>query len=190
MKRTGRWLFNFAAAVSLALCLAMILLWVRSQSKNDFARYLRDIEHVRRVYLGISSGFGRIAISYQTKTPTGAPVPPLYEDLQTPGFRYVLGDPLVGSWSPAQMRFGWQHTVVPLPHVVQEYRQLDMPDWLLVLVFAILPSMVFVRVLLASRRRRRSARGRCAACGYDLRATPDRCPECGAIPEGAKGAAE
>ena len=55
------------------------------------------------------------------------------------------------------------------------------PHWLLVVAALALPTL---RLSLVVFRRRRSGRaasqGLCARCGYDLRATPDKCPECGA----------
>jgi hypothetical protein len=50
------------------------------------------------------------------------------------------------------------------------------PLWFLALLFAILPAL-HLRAAMRSRILRRA--GHCPRCGYDLRATPDRCPECG-----------
>jgi hypothetical protein len=37
------------------------------------------------------------------------------------------------------------------------------------------------RLRLAILKKRRSLSGLCRNCGYDLRATPQRCPECGTV---------
>jgi hypothetical protein len=58
-----------------------------------------------------------------------------------------------------------------------------MPIWTPALVTAILPSLwLAVAVTRRLRRGFRRRAGLSAQCGYDLRATPDRCPECGAVP--------
>jgi len=57
-------------------------------------------------------------------------------------------------------------------------RFVAIPDWTLVLASAILPVVWFCRNM---RRRSRSRAGLCPSCGYDLRATPNRCPECGTV---------
>ena len=53
--------------------------------------------------------------------------------------------------------------------------QLTLPDWLLVAAAAAFPALRLRRQLRASVY----GPGQCAGCGYDLRATPAQCPECG-----------
>ena len=52
------------------------------------------------------------------------------------------------------------------------------PSWSLALLLGVLPGMLLLR---SRRRRVRLRENLSPSCGYDLRATPDRCPECGTI---------
>jgi len=60
-----------------------------------------------------------------------------------------------------------------------KYYETVVPHWFVALLLT--PSVLWLsaavrRTLIQTRRRRR---GLCEACGYDLRASPERCPECG-----------
>ena len=84
------------------------------------------------------------------------------------GNRVVLEN---GQWQVlgfAGMGRAWKPIVKP---------RMRIPLWILVLVFT--AAFSATRPIHNRRRRKRKKLGLCVKCGYDLRASKDRCPECG-----------
>jgi hypothetical protein len=63
--------------------------------------------------------------------------------------------------------------------LLERNRGFSLPYWMIAVILGATPASW----LWGFRRvRRRIRAGLCPTCGYDLRATPERCPECGAVP--------
>jgi hypothetical protein len=81
---------------------------------------------------------------------------------------YAWRDPTTGQFVHTEAR-----VIVVLPYVLPAFLTALLPSHWLIMLY---------------RRRRRRTNGHCQSCGYDLRATPDRCPECGVVPGVARAA--
>ena len=87
-----------------------------------------------------------------------------------------------GNAKALNTRGGWCHlglgyaNTTRMPGARSKFHAVLIPHWLLLLLFAILPTIRFVRF---RGFRHRVQNGLCLNCGYDLRASEDRCPECG-----------
>ena len=78
-------------------------------------------------------------------------------------------------FSPPFAGFGYAHHST----LHQEYREVKIPYWALLLLFAAYPATAFIRGPMRRWRRRR--RGLCLTCAYDLTGNESgTCPECGA----------
>ena len=101
-----------------------------------------------------------------------------------PGRTYVIRShwaaARVGYWHGQGELMDWSRCE-PLPQLGQvRFGGVYFPHWLAACA-AGLPGISVVTRRGVRRWRKRDRSGLCVCCGYDLRATPDRCPECGTI---------
>jgi hypothetical protein len=174
-----RRLLDLLTVASLLLCVAVASLWVRSHFVEDQACWTASTS--RR--LGFISSLGRVKVWHSTL------LRPAADTYGAPGWSYssdrpsralqpdVPGDAATG-WNP----FGigaWDRA-----HGQGRYhsRGVLVGYWLPAALLAVPPALWLWRLPArrAGRARSRSFRGLCPGCGYDLRGTPERCPECGA----------
>jgi hypothetical protein len=195
-----RRLSTLLSAVSLVLCVATCVLWVRSYWVADSARDVRgaagglwDLTSEKGA-LGADEGPRRRA-DWEGRMQR---LVTLHLEIQISILESSIGGAFAGSEDEQQ---AWQERVeaeravvrtridrLMAEYVAEENRPLGpyaahaVPYWVPAAVAAVLPAF-WLRGLLRHRRgRRRVTAGLCPACDYDLRATPGRCPECGAAP--------
>jgi hypothetical protein len=187
-----RHLFTLLSAVSLLLCMGVCVLWARSYQTADCLRsYRPDPATARWASDSLCSTKGRLVLS-QTRVEFESPEHAeqyAKEIFATPNSRLGLSHIATEAyWYPPSHPTFWERIgfrSVPYDgarsHVERRREQAEFyaPHWAAALTTA-LPPAIWLRRHRARRNRRR--RGLCIGCGYDLRATPDRCPECGAVP--------
>jgi hypothetical protein len=152
-----RRLLNLLSVMSLLLCVAVCVLWVRGYATaGGYTLLLTDDDSV-------FSHHGVVGITVRT--------PARPSDSSWSG-RSVVWE--LGAW--AFSRLTSYNSVAGVSWTVSGVR---LPGSVLTVLLALLPVGRFtLRRRTLTRQRRRNA-GLCPSCGYDLRATPDRCPECG-----------
>jgi hypothetical protein len=164
-----RWLFNFAVVVSLVLWLAAAIAW--------------PLSHWRAVTVAriTGSSFTSLLASSGKFSVEGYAYAPVDEETI---YRWSLRLPEPDRSMPSggtefrSLGFVWVSRSDVNP--VTQFRQLSVPFWFALLIFS-------WPVIPWAKHRRRAALPlhHCKQCGYDLRATPDRCPECGTVPAGS-----
>lgn len=176
-----RRLFTFASMLSLLLCVATLILWVRSESIRDSCG-----QQLGTRYWLIRSGRGRIVVDIRFNVPPHTHRTWMFES--SPQSRHLLSieERPRSFWEANGFSFQFQPYRWPDGRIDHDLKVLT-PWWTWAALFSLIPA---TSLWLAARRRPARPKGSCPNCGYDLRASKSRCPECGTpIPPNAEAAA-
>jgi hypothetical protein len=200
----SRSLFALSAGVSIILLAAVLCLFERTRRTYDQAFAYRFSDTGARLdstMWGVeSSRFGAAVVRSRgvfenpadVASLRGRPRPPPFEREQypagTPAVQFSFCFPLI---SQRRLGFVLDRKVHGVPAEVGGWYSettVLVPYWFLLVSTSILPAVAVLRLGRYLWRRQRQRRGLCPRCGYDLSATPGRCPECGTVPAGGEGA--
>jgi hypothetical protein len=179
-----RWLSRSILAVSLTICIASLVLWPIS-----FFRVitLHRTGQARNDMLGIAGGLLSVqsqdgsAVEANIRRAT-AQYPELYPGkwfLRTARNREHYFDYRQNWRETVRFSNDQRTTTFARTGETMNQRWVTIPIWAIAWLAAIAPAFALKRYVV---RRRRRQRGECLDCGYDLRASPGRCPECGNAP--------
>jgi hypothetical protein len=176
-------LFTFASAMSLILCVATVALCVRSYWVEDTVgwcsgRIELGPKKYRGTWRGLLSSSGRLSIGHDIRNafkPVLLPQVPRgwwHESRSSPESYHRLPHSIWGRLGFCRTQ--WTDT----DSYIFSLEQVNYwcPHWALALPLALSPAWWAIQYV---RHRNRARAAICQTCGYDLRATPDLCPECG-----------
>lgn len=200
MRRLARYALNVATLTSLLACLATAVLWVRSHrhgaEQMTWTHGALDHGWGKQRTITLFAREGEALLDVETFADRAEDLFPLAHMVPDEARQ------IRGSWERHQvkpwafkdrpgMMPGRTRMVIAVRHGPardvrfvrgKTFWQVRCPLWAVTGAFSLLPAVRLTAWALRRRRRRRDvAENRCPACGYDLRATPDRCPECGTV---------